>query len=195
MFDDLLRHDDDINEQFERFSEDKETNYYGQFLFELCFNYSLFIINGIGNCKDSGKFTFISPNGNSVIDFFLVSNDLINNSIKMNVLSDITSWHMPITLCIEFDFSCNTNDDDEQTNTAMNIIKWGDEKADTYYDKLNSLIQTLPHVTDTNALNINSYVHKLTNIIISASDCMIVPLYTKTKMFKTKNKWFDKECF
>ena len=101
---------------------------------------------------------------------------------------------MPITLCIDFTVSRNTNDDDEQTNTAIKVVKWDDEKADTYYENIKTMIQTLPHVIDTNALSINSYVNKLTNIIISASDCMIVSSYTQTKMFRTKNKWFDKEC-
>ena len=180
---------------FERYSEDKEFNAYGRLMYDFCVNYSLFIMNGLHNCKTAGAFTFSSPNGNSVIDYFIVSQDILNVKSNMNVLHDITSWHMPITLQFIFNFETYEQElDYESINTK---IVWDDSKIDIFCSELSSLMtNTLPsnleeHITS----DVNSFVSEFSNMLVSACECMSKTFKENNKLFTSKTKWYDKECF
>ena len=58
------------------------------------------ISNGMCSGESKGSFTFVSPHGSTIIDYFIVSADLLRNSIDMSVQSRIESWHMPIALSL-----------------------------------------------------------------------------------------------
>ena len=66
----------EMHESLNRKSKDSVFNTYGKYLYELCYNFDLVILNGYCKGDNDGNFTFMSPSGQSVIDYFIVSTDL-----------------------------------------------------------------------------------------------------------------------
>ena len=100
-----------------RTSKDKTCNPYGQELLHICKNAQLRILNGrIGNDRDKGDFTCVTPRGNSVVDYTIVSQDLLNQIYNFKI-GDITtlSDHCEIVTSIE----CNNYSMFQLRNISM----------------------------------------------------------------------------
>lgn len=89
---------DNENQILPRSSEDKTSNSFGEYLLSLCAVFELAILNGTCNGDKDGKFTFISPIGSSVIDYCLISLDLLSLNLHLNVGDQILSHHLPLEL-------------------------------------------------------------------------------------------------
>jgi hypothetical protein len=120
----LLTPDQEIYQQ--RVSDDKKTNNYGYHLLSLCNSTNLRIVNGrygaeskVPTCKDS-----------SVVDYFLVSTDILDEILKLKVepfdpiLSDI---HCALSLNLHSTILANRN----CTNDANIRDKISEEQAET----------------------------------------------------------------
>ena len=83
-----------------RRSEDNVVNGYGRSLLEMCSDFEFIILNGMCSSDPKSSFTFVSPHGNSIIDYFTVSADPLRNNIVMSVQSRIESWYKPVTLSL-----------------------------------------------------------------------------------------------
>ena len=59
------------NVYFKRRSHDTHTNEYGKNLLWLCSCFYLYLLSGMCGGDKSGNYTYISPIGNSVIDYFV----------------------------------------------------------------------------------------------------------------------------
>ena len=184
-------------ESINRKSKDIVLNTYGKYLYETCYNNDLVILNGYCNGDCDGKFTFMSPSGQSVIDYFIISNDLLHLDIDMQVLHDITSWHLPITLhiCLERYFSSILNIKENETVTK---IIWDDSKENEFvsnvksilnYDVTAALISNVCH-------DVNNVVNTLSSMLLQSADCMKRTFQSKTccKQVSAKNTWFDDDC-
>ena len=60
-----------------RKSQDSKVSDFGKMLLSLSLSFNLTILNGLIAGDERGKFTYISPHGNSVIDYFTVSTELL----------------------------------------------------------------------------------------------------------------------
>ena len=192
---DLNIFDNTINDCFDRLSEDADVNGYGRYLYDLCNNYTLYIINGMNKCKSSSSSTFLSSNGSSVIDYFIVSEGLLNFDLNMKVLSDVISWHMPITLSVGFNLSfINSNTTD--LNTEISKIIWDTNKSNEYIEELSSLLDDdfVDNIKNVIPVNVNLAVKTLSNVLIDASKCMLRSFKPSKNMLHVKNKWFDRDC-
>ena len=74
--------DEDFRQQkeggtFERQSQDQVTNVFGKTLISLCTTFQFTPLNGLIDGDRYGQFTFFSERGQSTIDYFLCSVDLI----------------------------------------------------------------------------------------------------------------------
>ena len=88
----------------------------------------------------------------------------------MHVLSDIVSWHMPIVLSVIFNVSNLDNADKSVAMDKPFKFIWDDTKATVYCDSFNALLHMLPDIPDSNIIdNVDVYVNKLTEIMLSAS--------------------------
>lgn len=58
------------------------------------------ILNRLLLWDSSGDFTYNSPNGSSVIDYFLISAQLVTLSQTLHVASRDKSQHIPVELCL-----------------------------------------------------------------------------------------------
>ena len=68
------------NDFLPRKSEDKSTNPYESEFLSLVLNNNLIILNGRTLGDLSGSFTCIKPNGSSVVDYFMVSKNIADNT-------------------------------------------------------------------------------------------------------------------
>ena len=100
-----------------RSSCDSTVNTSGRHLIDLCKLYSLCILNGRkGDDKGIGHYTYISPNGCSVIDYCLISYDLYYCVANFSVEEMSDSHHMPIKVALNIYNQCTTIDDNNNTD-------------------------------------------------------------------------------
>ena len=179
-----------------RISEDAEINAFGRTLLSLCSIFDLYILNGV--YENSGLFTFMSWRGNSVNDYFIVSDDLLMENMTMQVISRSESWHMPITLSIK----CHKDDDEMHAdmpinNDNVNVIEcdtymWDDEKSEEFHKNILDT-RNLVNVNEMN-VNINVSVSTFNNCILSAASCMKRKSMKNAKPVYTRSNWFDQTC-
>ena len=84
-----------------RCSEDAVLNSYGKKFLNMCTAFGLNILNGVCNGDLQGRYTFISNCGNSVNDYFMVSEDLfalIQHDCRLCFMERIESDHLPLEL-------------------------------------------------------------------------------------------------
>ena len=72
----VTRDANDITRTALRYSKDKFINGFGNSLLDFCYVHDLVIMNGYCKGDPFGDFTYISPHGSSVIDYFIVSDEL-----------------------------------------------------------------------------------------------------------------------
>ena len=85
-----------------RSSEDSHHNAYGLELLEICQSARIRILNGrMGDDHGKGQFTCMSPRGQSVVDYTIVSENLLEriHNFKVGEIS-ATSDHCPISTSI-----------------------------------------------------------------------------------------------
>ena len=85
-----------------RSSQDSVENTSGHHLIDLCNVLDCSILNGADSFQFDDAMTFISTTGKSVIDYFVLSNDLCHSGFlsSLKVLERIESSHLPVTLDI-----------------------------------------------------------------------------------------------
>ena len=94
------------------------------------------ILYGMISSDPKGSFTFVSPHGNSIIDYFIVSADLPRNNIDMSVQSRIESWHMLFTLSLNI--RNNAVKSAPTSETSNERFVWSNEKVNEFIEKMNS---------------------------------------------------------
>ena len=100
--------DDGNNCSVKRSSKDTIINNFGRSLLDFCFLFDLMIVNGACSMDTDGDFTFGSPNGSSVVDYFLVSKD-IKSLCDVKIADHLFSWHLPLEMYWRND--CEKRDD------------------------------------------------------------------------------------
>ena len=79
-----------------RCSKDNIVNNFGKSLLNLCFMLDCVIVNGFCNSDGNGEFTYVSPHGSSVIDYFIISEDLFPDHCELRIGDRVDSWHLPV---------------------------------------------------------------------------------------------------
>ena len=185
------------NTVHDRCSQDIVVNTFGRSLIEMCAALNFIVLNGFCVGDTEGAYTFTSPNGDSVIDYCLVSDDLLMNDLNMTVHSRVDSWHMPISLTLKIDKNPNI---DNLTAVSYDKFIWNSElveRFDNYW--IHNDVQQ--NVTDTTLiLNMNidlsgECIGAFSELLLNCAHMMrksIVFNPTKPKRIIT---WFDKTCY
>ena len=191
-FDFLDRHDEPIK----RSSQDKVINSFGKSLLSMCTTLDLCIVNGTCNGDRIGRFTYISDNGCSVDDYFLMSCALyasLFDECDLIVLDRIECKHLPVKLTIN-----TLNEDAIENNKLYNEVKiekyrWTDANKSLFLENISKenfrilLNDAMKHIT----ININIALNTFNECIKEAAVSM------KTLLVLNKRKerqWFDHEC-
>ena len=72
-------------------------NKFGKYLLYMRDQFNLIILNGVpGMGEECGNFTYISTSSCSVIDYVIVSRNLLHLSLSLHVADKIEPKHMPV---------------------------------------------------------------------------------------------------
>ena len=71
-------------------------NDFGRYLLNVCTEFDLTILNGSVDGSNIGNYTYISPTGCSVVDYFVAAKTLLSLSLRLNTGQRIESKHMPV---------------------------------------------------------------------------------------------------
>ena len=173
-----------------RQSKDGFVNEFGKSLLDFCYMFDLAILNGFCASDKNGECTFVSPNGSSVIDYFLVPFDIVSK-FDLKVSDCIYSWHLAVecTLDIVCDYSVN----EEIGQQGEEKIMWSVENVHKFKQELDS---TEFHECMQNAKrlledSVDDSLEMFTNALCSAAACMV---RTVGRGCKKVNDWWDDEC-
>ena len=156
-----------------RVSQDHVTDARGRELLDLCTESQLRILNGRSFGNSQGMFTSYKYNDNSVVDYMLVSENLLSQILYFNVAVNIPrlSDHSKLSCKIMANYSTR--------HTVENLIsfspqyKWSSISADNFKDALCSNI-VKQKIKDFENLaqssSVDHMVSKLNDIIVTAAD-------------------------
>lgn len=185
-----------------RASMDKICNNYGSKLLDLCKSTCLRILNGrLGTDYDVGEFTYVSPNGASVIDYVLTKECNFGNICKFDI-GTLNEWsdHTPVS----FSLTCNVITYETTQHDEIKY-RWNSDSRDTFRS---GLIGNLPYFNQLTSdidlehrSSINNVINNFTDTIRRVAD----PLFIKCSTYTTKSsfldkslinnkEWFDVEC-
>ena len=187
---------------FPRKSQDNHTNVFGQQLIELCNMCEYLILNGLLERGFDDSCTFVSNSGTSVVDYFLLSCDMLSSLCitSLEVENMIESDHLPVVLAINVSQNAavavdqsNTIQENRQAGLTEKII-WQEDKEPIFKKQLNSdkVQKTLEAAKAKLEYDVDGALSDFVECLISASQCMV----KKCHMNKhTKGAaWFDTEC-
>ncbi|UYV78970.1 hypothetical protein LAZ67_17000525 [Cordylochernes scorpioides] len=147
----------------------------------------LTIINGRSINDKSGKFTFISGRGSSVLDLAIVSPAVLEHIADFEIGCMPYSDHLPIIL--KFIGPNNKTENCYMEPKAKIKFSWSVDKIPTYIETLKEL--TPEHLADS---TIDTQAEDFTGLIQTAMLRSGTRMEAKTKNIKSK-PWFDKDCY
>ena len=182
------------------------TNPNGKRLNNLCKEFDLRILNG--RCLDDslGQFTCFNWNGCSVVDYCVVSKELLNDvhSFQVMQLTELSN-HCPIWFALKLrsNPAIPLHNDTNSLDNLPTSYKWNVLLKDKFLKSL-STPDSLKNITSFNEQSfnevkpqisdINCATSMLTNIIIEAAEKSLHSKSTRKKRFVKKRKWFTQDC-
>ena len=179
----------------------KLINNSGKHLLNLCKETGLRILNGRTIGDLSGKYTCITYNGCSVVDYMLVSTDLLD-FVGYFEVHDFTSLsnHCPISCSLMTGFTSQIINKC-QLDPLPNKFIWNQEAVDLYVQNSNSIeskdkfkmfLQTNFTNSDEAVAEFNSILHN--NALQSAKLVKKVPIIKLQKKNPKQKPWFSESC-
>jgi len=197
----------------ERCSQDNTCNNYGHRLTDLCKTFDIHIANG--RCgTDSGVGAFTTTK-NSVIDYVLMSSELLSHVSKFDILTFdpiLSDIHTPISFSIVCDFkSVDTGNItlDPNHNIASEPAEkpiWDANHREDFVNSfsqedINSITQQLDdlanNVLEPTSQTIDSLVSDISNLYVKAArnaDMIKATHPKKTCNKKSFKPWYDNQC-
>ena len=192
---------DYLHDRLKRRSQDSHINPFGEHFLQFCNIFECFILNGLSTTKFDDSCTFLSGQGLSVVDYFVLSFDLSHMIEYMNldILDAIDSDHLPVELSIRMDVSdphpLNSNCHEQKNKkVTMKKLVWQKEKEHEFIEnmRLNENVVKLNSALMVMETNIDDAVVHFNDFVKSPATCMI-KTFTLSNDIK-KEPWFDDEC-
>ena len=184
---------DNNTDNYNRTSQDTVTNNFGKKLIELCTTFKLTPVGGLTSKHFDNKYTYISKRGNSTIDHYICSTELLDNIKKYQTEDRIESPHQPITINLE----SNREQGRQLKKRKQKITKiiWQEDKIDKCTDILNSeeIIETINQLTE-DLTEIEPSLANFYDTIDNIIKPMKKTLYLGGKKKKPIQEWYDKDC-
>jgi hypothetical protein len=187
--------DDSNDVTYTRNSQDYGDNSYGKMLLKMCSTFGLCILNGACEGDHDGRYTFVSDSGNSVIDYFLVSDDifsyLVDNCI-LRIDDRFESCHFPVCLQLPVDNTLNQNKK-EQNNSYTRVVWQSDREQLVKQCFLCDEVQTkLKIANNLVKTDVNLALDLFNECMRDCSKCMEKKVCYNAK--QKKKTWFDDKC-
>jgi hypothetical protein len=184
----------DSQDAYPRTSEDKNRNKFGDHLMDFCKIFDLAILNGMCHGDEDGKYTFISPTGSSVIDYVLLSHELLAHKMQLNIGDQTLSHHLPLEFVVFTDHADGNATDDGVSKKVTKIV-WEEKKRDELMNATNNehTREVLTEATNMINENLEEAIEKFTTYLSLVSRCMQKTMKASREPCANP-KWFDKEC-
>ncbi|CAG2187584.1 unnamed protein product [Mytilus edulis] len=182
-----------------RYSMDEVLSTRGKSLNEICIQSGLRILNGRTPGDFTGQLTCYTPNGSSVVDYFIASENLMENILffKVHKFLGELSDHCQISVMLKIDCKIKNNVDDK-TQIPPSTYIWDETSPQEFQTALssNKIQNKIKEVNDNVYDNIDNFVSDLNSIITEAADISLKLKRPKKKNPKHLNKirqpkWFD----
>lgn len=187
---------DETHYSFPRKSDDSTSNTFGNSLCELCGSFDLVIINGTEIDMSKGNFTYISNTGNSVVDYFILSQDLLSANLEYNldIKDSIQTSHQPVVLTIQGIIKQRQQCHD--TQETVTEIRWDNDLIEEF--KQNLTREAATHTLEEARLqlennNPEAALDHYQSLLLQAASCM-AKTRTLNKSYSMTPGWFDREC-
>ena len=196
----------DIENMYIRLSEDSVTNNFGKNLLELCSIFECVILNGmhLSSGQMDKALTYISSNGGSTIDYFIISTDICNTDFvySLDVLKYVDSSHFPVLLHVNCQKAKDTirqepklRQNSGKSDKWTNKLVW-DVTLETVFennwnsDKIQVTCMRAFHALDH---NIEQAIHMFNFALTEASACMRKRV-KRGDCSHSSSPWFDADC-
>lgn len=176
-----------------RQSQDQTLNDYGKLLLEFCSVFDLSILNGNCNGDENGHLTYISQSGCSVIDYFILSSNVMYLPRKLIVDERLESQHLPL-VCTLYSGLHGKVEPDKSPEVIEKII-WNPELKHTFLSNLQSpeFLEKLDRARTMIHTNVNTAVDLFTAGLKFAANDMKKRIQLSRR--DRRNEWFDSECY
>ena len=181
-----------------RYSQDKGTNSFGLCLLNMCTALNLRILNGVCHGDQNGNYTYISDTGSSVIDYFLISEELFEewfDSCCLQVVNRLETKHFPLTFSVSLPLNNMTFTASSQSGFQLiEKLIWDSTKLDDFMKQLNSdeCKRKLNLATELVDVNINLALSTFNDCLHEV--CTIMKKNVNLNRSKKCQDWFDNEC-
>ncbi|VDI19713.1 Hypothetical predicted protein [Mytilus galloprovincialis] len=168
----------DIIQQI-RCSNDCKVDNRGKQLLDLCISSKLCIVNGRLWGDSSGKFTCIKPTGSSVVDYVVMSEDLLNTTLYFQVsdfISTLSDCHCKLSFGILASYSVERQDLNQNESIFPGKYIWSTKagqklcdaltQADAKYNIKNFLDKSFENTSE----GIENAVNTCHEIIVNAAN-------------------------
>ena len=170
----------------------------GRRLVEFCKTYGMYIINGrLGRDASKGSFTYIGPNGCSLIYYLLLPKELFDCISEFCIETRTESTHLPVTVHFYIHKHRridDTNLPDEDVVKCENQFSRLPKHNNSYLENIRSLF-TNSFIKELLAKIENARIFDINDVILSIVKLMQKPATPKVRKVKlTTQPWFDAEC-
>ena len=180
-----------------RVSQDLSINDFGKKLLEFCLLFDLKIVNGCDPWDTEGKLTYTSIHGNSLVDYFLVSNGLFKLISKLTVTDRSDSDHMPVELYFYSTPEPIMNGESRPTLSTVrkNKFVWQESKKEEVIAQLESahIRERLEWAEQLLADSVDESLSVFNTTLLETAKCMVKTTCVGNEK-QRKSPWFDKEC-
>ena len=182
-----------------RYSMDEVLTTRGKNLNEICIQSGLRILNGRVQGDFIGQLTCFTPNGSSVVDYFISSESLMENIsfFKVHKFFGELSDHCQISVMLKIDCRINNNINDKLQFAPSTYI-WNETSSQEFITALSSdnIQSKINDFNNKTYDNVDILVADLNSIITEVADKSLKQKQPKKKNSKHLNKrkqpkWFD----
>jgi exonuclease III len=183
---------------FIRKSRDKYINKEGKKLLSFCEEIGMVILNGCCGNDTEGNFTCLKEKGASVVDYILITTNLLPYLKDFYIDARAESDHMPLVLEITLPIYQDYNSSDLASSCkTIDRYKWDSIKKDDFVNSISNscILSNIENKLHYNVfLDCNLLIDNIDNIILKEGLPMKMYHNTKKERKYSNNHWFDKEC-
>ena len=196
-----------VDSAIPRTSKDTTVNTQGRYLLDLCISSRIRIVNGRLDGDSYGDYTCYTPRGCSVVDYALVSADVLQEVLYFKVEDlPIYSDHCPIVLSVKHGYTDCREEEDQQYSAAkyhslVESVRWNEEIQANFRESIeeNTTIQMIAEIqSEVDQDNVNASAKKvetlLKTIIKRAGGASTYKQTTRKSTKFPKKRWFDTDC-
>ena len=172
-------------------------------LLDLCISQQLRVLNGRTLGDLQGNYTCFTPNGASVVDYTIVSEDALQNILYFKILEfnpTLSDCHCKLEWEMSANYSLTPTSSEECSMHPMPLrYIWSENYTSAFQEALSSsaLQLEIDHFLSTTDMetvtNINTAASELANIFTNAADISLKKSKILKQITTKSKKWFDND--